>query len=102
MIREIDTRELAKRIGRGEKLNLIDVRKPAEFNAGHVPGAVNIPLDTLAAAEIPAGPGPVIFICQAGVRSWKACEIAVARGLAEVFSVSDGTQGWIDNGRPCE
>jgi len=47
MIIDIEADELAMDIPHDSKLEVIDVRKPSEFNAGHVQGATNAPLDTL-------------------------------------------------------
>ena len=49
---------------------LVDVRTPEEFAEGHVPGAVNIPLGTLAAAKLPAG--ELYVYCHSGARSAQA------------------------------
>lgn len=77
---------------------VLDVRGRDEYDAGHVPGAVLIPLDELAArqAEIPDG-DPLYVICAVGARS-----LAAARALADAgypaLSVAGGTNGWIQGG----
>jgi rhodanese-related sulfurtransferase len=55
---------------------IIDVRTPAEFNTGHAPGSVNIPLDKLASQmnSLPTGK-PIITCCASGMRS------AAAKGM---------------------
>lgn len=52
---------------------IIDVRDPAEYKAGHFPGAVNIPVDTLE-AKIKSLPSdkPIVFVCATGARSGEA------------------------------
>lgn len=66
---------LLARLDRGDSPLVIDARTPAEFAAGHVPGAVNIPFDQIArrTAEVP---GPrnreVILYCGHGPRAWIA------------------------------
>jgi rhodanese-related sulfurtransferase len=66
---------LLDRLDRGEAPLIIDARSQAEFAAGHVPGAVNIPFDQIArrAAEVP-GPRDreVILYCGHGPRAWIA------------------------------
>lgn len=82
---------------------LIDVREIDEYVAGHVPGALNIPLSGLvdAVSSIPRS-GTVHVICQAGGRSARACEYLST--LSEFNAVSfvniaGGTGGWILEGR---
>lgn len=82
--------------------SLIDVRSPEEFADGHVPGAVNVPLDdVLADPSRHARDHAVHVICASGRRSLAATEAMVAVGVPAV-SVAGGTQAWIDAGRPVE
>lgn len=92
----ITTDQLA---GMGEDATLIDVREPEEFEAGHVPWAVNVPLSDLVERldEIPGGEA-VYVICQAGGRSAKACAYLETQGR-EVVNVEGGTGEWIAEGR---
>lgn len=77
---------------------VLDVRNPDEYQAGHVPGAVLIPLTELAArqAEIPEG-DPLYVICAVGGRSLTATKALVEAGYRAV-SVAGGTNGWIERG----
>jgi rhodanese-related sulfurtransferase len=77
---------------------VLDVRNPDEYVAGHVPGAVLIPLGELAGRqdEIPAG-DPLYVICAAGGRSLTATKALVDAGYKAV-SVAGGTNGWIERG----
>lgn len=79
---------------------VVDVRSPEEYVAGHVPGAVNIPLEQVEArrAEFSAA-SPMHVICQSGGRSMKASEVLAAAGVP-ALSVAGGTKAWIDAGRP--
>lgn len=80
---------------------MVDVREPEEYAAGHVPGAVNVPLaDVLAAPERFAGEECYV-ICRSGGRSLKAAEAMNAAG-GRVVSVSGGTSGWIEAGHEVE
>ena len=78
--------------------SVLDVRNPDEYVAGHVPGAVLIPLGELAARqdEIPAG-DPLYVICAVGGRSLTAAKALVEAGYRAV-SVAGGTNGWIERG----
>ena len=50
---------------------IIDVRTPAEFASGHLPGAENIPLDTIASAKLEGGKKLFVY-CHSGARSARA------------------------------
>ncbi len=80
---------------------LIDVREEDEFAAGHVPGAVNLPMSKLGDLldQLPAEPFDVI--CQAGGRSARVVEALEARGY-EATNVEGGTGEWIAAGYPTE
>jgi rhodanese-related sulfurtransferase len=77
---------------------VLDVRTPDEYATAHVPGAVLIPLDELAARqdEIPAG-DPLYVICAVGGRSLLAAQALVGAGYSAV-SVAGGTNGWLERG----
>ncbi len=74
---------------------LIDVRERYEFEAGHLPGAVNIPTSELAQRleELPRSGGPV-FICRSGGRSLRACTLALQSGVAEPANLEGGMLAW--------
>ncbi|WP_040166348.1 rhodanese-like domain-containing protein [Microbacterium gorillae] len=95
-MKSIDITELE---GRG--LPLIDVREVDEFAAGHVPGAVNIPMSEITGRmdELPAEPFDVI--CQAGGRSARVAEYLEAQGH-DATNVDGGTGAWIAMGKPVE
>jgi phage shock protein E len=66
---------------------IIDVRSPGEFAAGHVRGAVNLPLDRFAqeiAQLVPNPQTPVLLYCAAGSRSGMACSFMQQQGYQQV------------------
>jgi rhodanese-related sulfurtransferase len=73
---------------------LVDVRMPDEFAAGHIPGAVNIPLDDLRErlAELPAN-RPIVAYCQVGMRGYLATRILLQEGR-KVQNVSGGYRSY--------
>jgi NADPH-dependent 2,4-dienoyl-CoA reductase/sulfur reductase-like enzyme/rhodanese-related sulfurtransferase len=72
--------ELAERVAAGA--HLIDVRTPAEYTAGHVPGARNLPVDELR-ARLPELPdGDLIVYCQVGQRGHTAVRLLAGAGRA--------------------
>lgn len=102
---EVSIEELIERTReRGKRLTLIDVRSAQEFAASHVPGAINIPLDQIAAraAELPAE-GDVVFYCQSGVRSRLAIEVLRSLGIERpLFHFGGGLNAWQAAGQPTD
>ena len=84
----------------GRKAQLVDVRSPTEFAAGHVPGAVNIPLEQieLRTADLDAH-APVVLVCQAGTRAHWA-EALLADSGKHLLVLEGGTDAWLNAGYP--
>ena len=80
---------------------IVDVRPNAEFAAGHLPNAKNIPVDDIAKrlGELPAGK-PVIVVCGSGNRAGKAAAALRAAGRQDVFCLDGGVAGWQQAGLP--
>ena len=95
---EIDVEELARRHAAGGYV--LDVRQQDEYDAGHVPGAVLIPLDQLGARldEVP-NDVELNVICKSGGRSASAVQALTQAGYRAV-NVAGGTMAWIDAGHP--
>ena len=94
---EVSVSDLESALASGARL--YDVREPDEYAAGHVTGAILVPLGTVA-ENIDAfrGDGRTYVICKSGGRSMKACEILADEGL-DAVNVAGGTMGWISSGR---
>lgn len=95
-VRVVDVATLAADRDAGKVPVLVDVRTAEEYAAGHVPGAVNIPLDQLAARQAELEPhraGEVYLICQSGGRSGRAANQLAAAGFRAV-NVTGGTGAW--------
>ncbi len=94
---------------------VVDVREPAEYAAGHVPGAVNIPRGVLE-FEIDGHPAvngikdsalghrelPIVLYCRSGGRSALAAEALKRLGFVEPLSLAGGFNGWVEQKRPLE
>ncbi|CAM5582536.1 rhodanese-like domain-containing protein [Streptomyces aurantiogriseus] len=86
----------------GDEAMLLDVREPYEWQAGHAPRAIHVPLSALeAGAPLPAEARgrPLIVICRSGNRSRQAAELLVGRGVAAV-DVIGGMEEWLRAGLP--
>jgi rhodanese-related sulfurtransferase len=80
---------------------ILDVRAPGEFEAGHLPGARNIPLADLPkrAGELPAG-RPVIVCCNTGATSVRGVGELRKSGRDQVFNLDGGLNAWRQAGLP--
>lgn len=89
-------------LARLSERRVVDVREPDEYAAGHVPGAVNIPLGQLIPriAEIPSAV-QVQVICQSGGRSAQGTRAILEAGR-DAVNVDGGTAAWIAAGQPVE
>ncbi|MBZ5855609.1 rhodanese-like domain-containing protein [Flavihumibacter profundi] len=66
---------------------LVDVRTPAEFAGGSVPGAVNIPLDTIGSQLAKfKGKENIVVFCRSGNRSGQAKSILMQNGFTNVIN----------------
>ena len=75
---------------------ILDVRTPEEFRAGHIPGAINVPNETIGSDEIPQLPdkGQLILVyCRSGNRSKQASEKLAALGYTNIVEFG-GINDW--------
>lgn len=76
-------------------VRFIDVRTPSEFDAGHVPGAENVPLDQLPTALTGWDPAkPVLVYCATGARSAEAMSVLTGAGFKTVYNLTQGIVAW--------
>jgi len=92
--------ELRGALENGE-IVLVDVREPNEFEAGRIPGAINMPLSRFDSGDLPKGK-PIVLVCQAGGRSAKALRVAVSAGVKDIRHYPGGTGGWRSLGEKIE
>jgi rhodanese-related sulfurtransferase len=95
--------ELLARIDAADAPVILDVRTPEEFAEGHVPGAINISHDELAArlAEIEsARDAEVVVYCRSGRRAGIAEELLRAEGFGNLKHLEGDMLAWLEAGRP--
>jgi rhodanese-related sulfurtransferase len=82
---------------------VLDVRAPEEYVTGHVPGAVNIPHDQIAArlAEVPKDKDVVLY-CRSGRRAAMAGEVLSGNGYTRLQHLEGDIMGWQEKQRPVE
>jgi glyoxylase-like metal-dependent hydrolase (beta-lactamase superfamily II) len=92
---QIGVEELDARLREGRACRVLDVRRPAEWQAGHIADAVHVPLNTLAeqAAELPKDES-VAVICAGGFRSSIGTSILEQQGFTRVTNVVGGMAAW--------
>ena len=85
-----------------ERFQIVDVREPYEWDAGHIEEAVHIPLAEVMAGREEGRLGrdrPVLVVCKVGSRSELAALMLQARGF-EAENLEGGTEAWLAAGLP--
>jgi rhodanese-related sulfurtransferase len=84
----------------GEPVQLVDVRSATEFKTGHIPGAINIPMEEVEGrlGDI-AKSQTIVMVCQGGVRAHVAAKCLEAREI-DCIVLQGGTNAWKAAGRP--
>ena len=102
-VRELSQQELLSDSPAGALI--LDVRTPAEFEAGHVPNALNIPHDELASRleELDSEMDrPVVVYCRSGKRAGLAGSVLLAAGYTDVLHLEGDMAAWQAKGLPTE
>ena len=99
---EVDPAALHAMI-QADKALVVDVREADEFAAGHIPGAVNMPLSTFNPQAVPDSRGrEVVLSCLGGKRSGMALDKCRAAGAAIETHLAGGFGAWKSAGLPIE
>ena len=92
---QVSVEELDARIREGEAGKVLDVRRPGEWQSGHIADAVHAPLNALATtARTLAKDQPVSVICASGYRSSIASSVLEQQGFTRVTNVVGGMTAW--------
>jgi hydroxyacylglutathione hydrolase len=103
-IEQVSVDQLKEQMANSD-LQIVDVRRPAEYVNGHVPRAFNAPLSSL---DQSLDPLPLekdkltAVICAGGYRSSAAASLLQKQGFQNLLNVSGGTGAWINAGYPVE
>lgn len=87
--------ELNQKLDSDESISVLDVREPAEYAFGRIPGAISVPLGQLEEKISQLDPDKdYAVICRTGNRSDMACHILAERGFSKVKNVVPGMSQW--------
>jgi hydroxyacylglutathione hydrolase len=96
---QIAVSELRDRLAGAAPPQVVDVRRAGEYAAGHVPGAIHVPLDRLEAEASRLDPArPVAVVCAGGYRSSAGTSVMARRGFRDLVNVTGGTAAWVAAG----
>src|SRR5579859_4194478 len=101
-IREVDTAQAADEVARPGTV-VLDVREPAEYEQGALPGAIHIPrghLESQVEARVADHGAHLVVYCAGGTRSAFAADTLAQLGYTDVVSMAGGFNKWKDEGRP--
>lgn len=102
-IRETNVPEVKKRMDRGDKFILIDVREESEYAKDHLPGAIHLGKGVIERdieMRVPDLNAEMILYCGGGFRSALAADNLQKMGYTNVISMDGGIRGWRENGYP--
>jgi len=103
VIPQISVGDLSELLNSQKDLQVIDVRQPGEYDAGHVPSAVNAPLAHVGESASEFDPNRrTAVICAGGFRSSAATSVLERLGFKKLLNVLGGTGAWIKAGYPVE
>ena len=101
--RHLDVQTLKERLDSDDAPAVLDVRTPAEFETAHIPGAYNVPLDTLREhrAELSRHlDEDVVLVCRSGARATQAEKALAEVGLPGLRVLDGGMVAWESPGAP--
>lgn len=104
-VRETNVEEVKRRMDRGEKFHLVDVREDHEWERGHLPEAIHLSkgiIERDIADTIPEKPQAIVLYCGGGFRSVLSADNLQKMGYTNVLSMDGGWRGWNEAGYPTE
>jgi len=89
--------ELNERLKRGEKLSLIDVREPVEFEIARLDGAQLLPMSRFNEWVNHLDPSAeIVVICHHGIRSAQVCSYLAQQGFDKIYNMVGGLDLWAE------
>ena len=91
--RQIATDEAINIMKEEKDYIILDVRTPEEFKSKHIPGAINIPNETIGTEELPDKEQLILIYCRSGNRSKQAAEKLAEQGYTNIVEFG-GINDW--------
>jgi len=104
-IKETNVQEVKRKLDRGEKFHLVDVREESEWAKGHLPNAEHLSkgiIERDIETKIPDQNAEIVLYCGGGFRSALAADNLQKMGYRNVISMDGGFRGWKDAGLPID
>jgi rhodanese-related sulfurtransferase len=87
--------ELKERMARGDRLEVIDVREPEEYEIARIEGARLLPLSRFPEWAGTLDPeSEIVFMCHHGIRSAQVCYYLAREGFRKLYNLSGGIDAW--------
>jgi len=102
-IQQTDVDEVKRKLDRGEKFVLVDVREESEFAKDHLPGAIHLGKGVIerdVEGRVPDLNTPMVLYCGGGFRSALAADNLQKMGYTNVLSMDGGIRVWREKGFP--
>jgi rhodanese-related sulfurtransferase len=94
-VKQLSATELKNRLQKEEKLFLLDVREPNEFEYAHIPNSVLIPLNQVPKRLAELNPQQeIVVICHHGMRSQQAANYLEHAGYKNIANLAGGIDAW--------
>lgn len=104
MFKTVTAAQVSQSMGKREKMRLIDVREPSEFELATVEGAELLPMSRFPEWAPSLSPDErIVVMCHHGIRSANICMFLVRNGFTDVSNLAGGIDAWsveVDAGVP--
>jgi rhodanese-related sulfurtransferase len=102
-VRETTVDEIKRRLDRGDRFTLVDVREESEYAKDHLPGAIHLGkgiIERDIEQKVPDTSAEIVLYCGGGFRSALAAENLQKMGYSNVISMDGGVREWRDKKYP--
>jgi rhodanese-related sulfurtransferase len=102
-VRQCNVQDVKRKLDRGDKFHLVDVREESEWAAGHLPNAEHMGRGVIERdieTKIPDHDAEIVLYCGGGFRSALSADNLQKMGYTNVISMDGGYRGWNEAGLP--